>query len=1170
MNRPAAYHLPQRNMRMHVASLVMVLCLLLLSAPSHAQDEPLYDEIPVFLEVPGVGGFEMQALIRDEELYIPVKDLFDLLKIRNVPSPEGEKITGFFLEPEAEYSISRPDNLVTYMGKDFRLEDGDIIRTDYGLYLHSPEMGRIFGLECIFSFRSMSVKLKSKSDLPVIRELRQDEMRKNLARLKGEMIADTSVKRTYPLFRFGMADWSVLGNQEINGRKDARLNLSLGAMIAGGEATASLNYNTYDKFSEKQQYYLWRYADNDMTLFKQAMIGKINTQSTSTIFNPVVGVQVTNTPTTYRRSFGTYTLSDMTEPGWMVELYVNNVLVDYVKADASGFFRFSIPLVYGNSHIQLKFYGPWGEERVREQNINIPFNFLPAKTFEYRISAGFVEDSTFSRFSRLSTSYGVSRTLTVGAGFEYLSSVSSGPLMPYVNASWSVFNNLLLSGEYTNGVRSRGTLSYRLPSNTQFDLQYTWYDRGQKAILYNYLEERRAVIASPLKIHNFSTYNRLSVYQILFPSIRYHNGEAIPSVAKYTTGEWMLSGTIGAVNTNLTTYSIFIGETKPYLYSNLSFSFRLPGEFVIMPQSQFAYTGGKFLSARISAEKRIKERAFLNLALEQNFLNNIKMAELGFRYNFRFAQAGTSVRQTGSHTSFVEYARGSLIVDGKTNYVGGSNQFNVGKGGISVIPFIDLNGNGIRDKNEPKAPGLNLRSSGGIVGKSDRDTTIRIIGLEPYTRCFIDLDANSFENISWRLPYKIIDVTVDPEIMKHVEIPVTVAGEASGRVTTGKEGDITGIARIIINFSDKSGKHISSTLSESDGYFSWFGFSPGGYTASVDTNQLRKLGMASEPSSRDFTVKPGIEGEYITDLDFRLLRVSTDTVQPVVVKPLEQTRKDTTFLIVHEEIRELVTITSDSWAIQMGAFKNRSFAEGLRKKLEAIVGRSIEIVIEDDFYKLRISEIPDRMEVDSLISILHKGGVDQVWVLRLIAKQQQVIFREVSDSVLQIHQSKIFVPFGEEFYKLRTGGQPLIEPTVVNVIKSNTREARLSKGRPRELVRLEADVPVKPREIITVTPVLVTVPRIAPMAGNSIIEESRTKSLNIPYISLQVGIFYKKAEAERARKRIMSKLNLPVEIVQQWEYFRVIITGFHSREETYQYYPELAGLGYPNISMIEE
>jgi len=142
-----------------------------------------------------------------------------------------------------------------------------------------------------------------------------------------------------------MADWSAYASEEINGKTDTRLNLALGAMIAGGEMTASLNYNNYDPFTEKQQYYLWRYVNNDFKPLRQVMAGKIASQAISSIYNPVLGVQLTNTPTTYRRSFGSYILSDYTEPGWIVELYVNNVLVDYIKADASGFFKFEVPLV---------------------------------------------------------------------------------------------------------------------------------------------------------------------------------------------------------------------------------------------------------------------------------------------------------------------------------------------------------------------------------------------------------------------------------------------------------------------------------------------------------------------------------------------------------------------------------------------------------------------------------------------------------------------------------------------------------------------------------------------------------------------------------------------------------------------------------------------------------
>jgi hypothetical protein len=73
-----------------------------------------------------------------------------------------------------------------------------------------------------------------------------------------------------------------------------------------------------------------------------------------------------------------------------------------------------------------------------------------------------------------------------------------------------------------------------------------------------------------------------------------------------------------------------------------------------------------------------------------------------------------------------------------------------------------------------------------------------------------------------------------------------------------------------------------------------------------------------------------------------------------------------------------------------------------------------------------------------------------------------------------------------------------------------------------------------------------------------------------PAFSLQVGVFYKKSEAIRAQRKIISKLKLPVEIVQQWEYYKVIIPGFFTKEETYKYYPELAGLGYPGVSLIEK
>jgi hypothetical protein len=1192
--------------RMHLIltgfyTIIAILFTIIFPGKLYAQEYPEYDEISIFINVPLLGGGEIASVIKGQELYLPVTDLFDFLKIRNVPSPGLETISGFFINPDAEYIISRTENKIRYQDITFNLESGDLIRTESNLYLKASWFGKVFGLDCVFNFRSLSATIRSKLELPLIREMRQEEMRKNITRLKGEIKADTTIGRSYPLFKFGMADWSAIGTEEINGNSETRLNLALGAMIAGGEANASLYYNSSDPFSEKQQNYYWRYVNNNFTPLRQIIVGKIPVNAMSSIYNPVIGLQLTNTPTTYRRSFGSYTLSDRTEPGWIVELYVNNVLVDYVKADASGFFTFEVPLVYGNSIVRLKFYGPWGEEKTREQNITIPFNFLPKNTLEYTVSAGMVEDAAGSKYSRANINFGLTRSLTLGGGIEYLSSVQSGPAMPYLNVSLRITNNLLLSSQYTYGVRAKGTLTYRLPSNLQLDLNYTWYDKNQKAISYNYREERKAALSVPLQIGKIPTYQRFSVYQIVLPA------------TKYTTAEWLLSGSLFGVNTNLTTYGLFLDKSSPYIFSNLSISYRLPGGFVFMPQAQYSFSQKEFISARVAVEKHILEHAFLNLSYEQLFSSNLKMAELGFRYDFSFAQTGASIRQSNSKTTLVQYARGSLINDRTTKYLGSDNRTNVGKGGITILPFLDLNSNGRKDPGEPKANGLNLRANGGRVEKSERDSTIRILGLEPYTTCYIELDPNSFDNISWRLQKPTLNVEVDPNILKLIEIPISVVGEATGTIKIEKESEKRGLGRIIVSFFYANMRSAGKTLSEDDGYFSYFGLTPGRYSVMIDTGQLNKLNMISEPKTISFEVKAGTEGEIINGLDF-IVRSKPDTSRikaPVPEKPT--VKKDTTVMIIHEVTQELVTITEDSYAIQLGAFKNKSNAEAMRRKLQKQLSKKVDIVMEGDFYKVRINDLKDRKEVDENIAILQKNGINELWVISLKAKKQQWVINERQDTISTITEktipeygpeitiqlgafrdrsnalallqhlkarygSRLKMVFDGNFYKIRLIGSPLLEQSVLD--EMNKQAPSLGKLKfkdiwvvPPELLKENAPVLVQPETPINPVEWNRKVPAVVKPETSTRLIENKIVGPSLPSepsISLQVGVFHRKAEALRAQRRIISKLNLPVEIVKQWDYYHVLITGFYTREETFKYYPELAGMGYPAITLIEK
>lgn len=822
---------------------------------------PGYDETSVFVNVQRVGGRELPALIRNGQVYLSVAGVFDFLKIKNTVSPGLDSVTGFFILQQAAFVVDKINNHLLYQGKTILLKPDDLIRTENDLFLKLDYFGQVFGLECQFDFRNLSVRINTDLDLPVLREMRQDQMRRNVSRIRGEIKADTSIGRSYPLFHAGMADWSVISMQEQNGHTDTRASLALGAVVAGGETNVAINYFSNASLELRQQFYQWRYADNDHSALRQVVLGKINPQASASLFAPVVGAQLTNAPTTFRRSFGTYVLSDKTNPGWVVELYVNNVLVDYVKADASGFYSFNVPMVYGNTVVRLRFYSPWGEEYSRVENVSIPFSFLPKRELEYTVSAGMVEDEQNSRYARAVAGYGVTRSLTVSTGVEYLSSVTSGPVMPFVNASLRVSSNLLLSGEHIHGVRSRGILGYRLPSGMQLELCYSRYEKDQKAVLFNGVEERKGSLSVPFRVKNVSLLSRLSLNQVV-----------LPGRTSYTTGEWLVSASAGMFSANVSTNLTAIGLSDPvrfdpYLYSNASLAFRLPQGFLLLPQAQYAWNQKELISVKCGLEKMVFRKGFVNLTYEQNFKSRINSVGAGFRYDLSFARVGVSARKVNNDYVLVQSARGSLVRDGKTGYLGANNRSNVGRSGIAILAFLDMNCNGRRDAGEPKVPGLRVQVSGGRIEYSERDTLSRIFDLEPYTAYFVELSQSSFEQVSWQLRHKTMNIMADPNQVKLIEVPVAVMGEASGRVyLQGANGSRKGQGRIKVCFYRPDNTTAGCTITEADGYFSFLGLAPGKYIVRPDAAQMSQLKMNVVPEAIPVTIGSSRDGDVVDGL----------------------------------------------------------------------------------------------------------------------------------------------------------------------------------------------------------------------------------------------------------------------------------------------------------------
>jgi len=180
--------------------------------------------------------------------------------------------------------------------------------------------------------------------------------------------------------------------------------------------------------------------------------------------------------------------------------------------------------------------------------------------------------------------------------------------------------------------------------------------------------------------------------------------------------------------------------------------------------------------------------------------------------------------------------------------------------------------------------------------------------------------------------------------------------------------------------------------------------------------------------------------------------------------------------------------------IQVGAFRHESNALVLKDRLSALLDKTVDLVAEDGFFKVRLTGFSNHEEIGKLYPTLALLGIKNFWVLP-VKKQEEI----KPQAVVQPD----------------TANKPINENTALPVVAE--------------------EIPV----------------------------------MSQPTIVLQVEVFHNKSEALNAQKRITTKLNLPVEIVQEWEYYKVFVTGFYTTDEANKYYPALAELGYPNISLIE-
>jgi hypothetical protein len=367
-------------------------------------------------------------------------------------------------------------------------------------------------------------------------------------------------------------------------------------------------------------------------------------------------------------------------------------------------------------------------------------------------------------------------------------------------------------------------------------------------------------LSSPIQTSFFSGFTRFTYQQNLSPN------------SIFNLSELLLSGRIYKMNFNFTTNSYFTNKTKPFVVSNLSTSLRLLKGIVLIPNIRYEYNATGITSLKVEAKKRIFKKGFLQASLNLDFKRKRHSFQIGFQYSFKFSNIAFSSNINKNTTSFSQSASGSLIFEPTRDFIKFNNRTSINRGSMKFIPFLDTNDNGKRDPNENPVTGLEVEINGGNKHVNPKKGTTVITGLEPYIEQYVTFNTKGINNIAWRLKNKTLNITLNPNQLKIVEIPFSVVGEVAGMVRYGSNGQLGGASGLKINIYKNDAVFVTAILSQPDGYFNFLGLTSGSYSAKIDPIQLQELELQVKSKNTKFIIQNGTYGAIVDNLEFKIYK----------------------------------------------------------------------------------------------------------------------------------------------------------------------------------------------------------------------------------------------------------------------------------------------------------
>lgn len=987
------------------SSIAAVLLLTLLVSPLYAQDKnPEATEVYLTFQYRGVISNYVTSYYKDQQFYLPINELFNLLKIQHEVQQGDLVISGNYLGEE-EYRFDFNNRIARHGDKTIPLSANDFIISELDYFVKPEIFSQLFGLKFSTDFNTLTLDLSTEDKMPVVAQYERVQRRK-----RADLNQPVFEQEYYPL-KFGreqemldgaFLDYNVTGVYTENYRL---LNFSnaIGMEIAGGD----LRGNIFGSLSNERQSITtnnlrWRYVNRDSRYFSSGIAGQTTTEGITN--RTITGFKVTNKPIQPRRLFGRYLIEGSAPEKSEVELYLNNQLIDYQEADQTGTYRFMIPLTYGSTNYSVRIYKPNGQSIVKNERVEVPFNYLPPGVTDYSISAGQLDEPILGSTQRgyigsATINTGITDWLTASASTEYLSEYHRN--LPSFTGTLNarLFSNYLLSANFNSENFYRLTSSMIMSNGMSWNASYD-YNPGNSQ-LYNVGGNTHQALVSfftPINFNNFSLNLHLSSsYQQRrsISRVRYRADLSSRIGRLYArlgyqdsqTGAFSLAATPASRITNSYTYTLKRTYNMPEILRGMF----LRGQFTYLPESS------RFEEMEMQLSTNILQTGRLQFTLGHNFLGNFNTAGLNLTIDFNKTRSSSSIRAGSNSYSITQSLRGSIGYDPYFDQMLLDNRQQVGQAGVAVRLYMDKNNDGTFQDSTDEIihdPAVRINRAGGKV--SVKNGVNYVTQLLSYYQYNLEINKGALSNPLLVPDVENFSIVTDPNQFKTIEIPFYQSGVVSGKVQrkVGNNMQGAGGVRLILesNYEDSTRDEYSEELRTfSDGGFYTYEVPPGDYHLYVDPNQLEFLQAISKPDTMNITVKSLAQGDFIENLNFQIIPKSdtTETEElPVITEKTDST--------------ETITDQQLYYRIQLASFKTLEKAKEVARNATIRLGDTFSVIknTANGLYAIRSTPVPQYNDVVKTIISYRKSKFRDAAIV--VLKDQDIEQLVKSSPVIQI------------------------------------------------------------------------------------------------------------------------------------------------------------------------